>query len=48
MTRYEIKGSKANCAVFQKTPSGAWKAVFYGNRTECKEWIERNGHDDWN
>lgn len=21
--------------------------VFIGSRQECKEWIERNGHDEW-
>lgn len=25
-----------------------WKAVFFGTRAECKDWIEVNGHDDWN
>ena len=24
------------------------RAVFYGTLAECKEWLEINGHDDWN
>jgi hypothetical protein len=24
------------------------KTVFYGTKRECEEWLERNGHDEWN
>ena len=22
--------------------------VFYGTKAECQEWVEYNGHDEWN
>jgi hypothetical protein len=24
------------------------KTVFHGTKSECSEWIEHNGHDEWN
>ena len=24
------------------------RAVFFGTKAECNEWLERNGHDEWN
>lgn len=29
-----------------KTSTGT--NVFFGTKQECAEWIERNGHDEWN
>lgn len=24
------------------------RVVFYGDRDDCEQWLERNGHDEWN
>ena len=24
------------------------KIVFYGTKAECDDWLEVNGHDEWN
>lgn len=39
---YEIKKDGLSFCVVKK---GTTRAVFYGSKLECKEWIERNGHD---
>jgi hypothetical protein len=47
-TLYEIKSDNAkqySCKVVLKRTG---KVVFYGTRTECREWIERNDGDEWN
>ena len=39
-----VKKPKDYCVQNKKTG----KVVFYGTKEECKEWIEHNGHDEWN
>lgn len=44
--RVDIRASeREQCKVVLKRTG---KVAFYGTRSECKEWIERNDGDEWN
>lgn len=39
-----LNGDVDHCVFLKSTK----RAVFFGTKAECLEWIERNGHDEWN
>jgi hypothetical protein len=43
---YEINRTKFGVDEYVVIRLRDERRVFYGTRTECREWIERNGHDD--
>jgi len=43
---YEIKAAPAPRRINEYAVYLNGKPVFYGDRIECTEWLERNGHDE--
>lgn len=47
MSKTLYKIVTANADEWKVVRKSDGKAVFYGTASECREWVERNGHDDW-
>lgn len=46
--KYRVVHNGGNSWVVVELRAQRDKTVFEGTRTECDEWIERNGFDEWN
>lgn len=43
---YAIKRPSVGATDFMVAHIATGKVVFYGSKAKCREWIERNGHDE--
>jgi hypothetical protein len=45
-TAYKIGTERTGGYRVYRFINGAMRVLFYGTYAECKEWVERNGHDE--